>query len=139
APRTEVMVVSVDHSASVLRRVLEAGARGYVLKSDTGPTIVAGIQSLLEHKPFFSTAVSEAVLGAFLSAGAEDERRRLTPREVEVLQLLAEGKTTKEIAATLEIGVKTAETHRANVMNKAGARTTSELARYAVRLGIIEG
>jgi DNA-binding NarL/FixJ family response regulator len=140
-PKTEVLILTVHDSENLIAEVLEAGARGYILKSDASKHLIEAVESLLLRKPFFTQKVSEIVLDGYLSDRPPlkgEPRRRLTPRETEVLQLLAEGKSNKEVAATLNISVKTAETHRTNIMNKLDLHSISELVRYAVRNQLIE-
>jgi DNA-binding NarL/FixJ family response regulator len=143
APRTEVLVLTVYESEEVIREVLRAGARGYVLKSDAGRLLLTAIETVAAHKPFFTSRVSELVLAGFLSGDsprAEDAlppAAPLTPREREVLQLLAEGKTNKDVAAALGIGLKTVETHRMNLMAKLGLHSVVDLVHYAIRNGIV--
>jgi DNA-binding NarL/FixJ family response regulator len=140
--RTEVLILTVYESEEVIREVLRAGARGYVLKSDAGRLLLSAIESVAAHKPFFTSRVSELVLAGFLSGdvrneAGEDSGTPLTPREREVLQLLAEGRTNKEVAARLGIGLKTVETHRMNLMAKLGLHSVVDLVRYAIRNGIV--
>ncbi len=138
-PRTEVLILTMHESKQLIQDVLKSGARGYILKSDAGKDLVAGIEALLDHKPFFTQKVSEVVLEGFLKGkGAEPEQDELTPREREIVQLLAEGKSNKETAAVLGISVKTVEAHRANLMRKMGFSSLSDLVRYAVREKMIE-
>lgn len=143
-PSTEVLILTMHESEQLIREVLDVGARGYMLKSDAGRDLVAAIESLRRHKPFFTSKVSEMVLTGFLrGSGNSDEpedalRLRLTAREREIVQLLAEGKSNKEVATKLNISVKTAETHRARIMAKLGLRSIGELVRYAVRNRIVE-
>jgi DNA-binding NarL/FixJ family response regulator len=138
-PRTEVLILTMHESKQLIQDVLKSGARGYILKSDAGKDLIAGIEALLSHKPFFSHKVSEVVLEGFLKGtGAEAGHDELTPREREIVQLLAEGKSNKETAAVLGISVKTVEAHRANLMRKMGFGSLSDLVRYAVREKIIE-
>jgi DNA-binding NarL/FixJ family response regulator len=142
-PQAEVLILTMHDSEELIREVLDAGARGYVLKSDAGRDLVAAVDALRQHKPFLTSRVSEMVLHGYLrgdtqSNKAEPARSRLTQREREIVQLLAEGKSNKEIASTLGISVKTAETHRANIMNKLGLHSVTELVRYAVRNKIVE-
>lgn len=146
-PNAEVLIVTAHDSEEVVRDVLAAGARGYMLKSDAGRDLVAAIEDLLRHKPHFTSRVAELVLSGFLTgrspsapaaAAAPPAAARLTPREREVLQLLAEGRSTKEIAAVLGISGKTVETHRANLMRTLGLSTIADLVRFAVRNRIIE-
>ncbi|MDE3137614.1 MAG: response regulator transcription factor [Acidobacteriota bacterium] len=138
-PRTEVLILTMHESKQLVQDVLKSGARGYILKSDAGKDLVAGIEALLEHKPFFSQKVSEVILDGFLKGkGGAAEQDELTPREREIVQLLAEGKSNKETAAVLDISVKTVEVHRANLMRKMGFNSLSDLVRYALREKMIE-
>jgi len=132
-PQTEVLVLSVNDSEQLVRQALAAGARGYLIKSDAGHELVAAIETTLRHKSFLSSRISQPdKLDG--SKGPAD----LTPRELETAQLLAEGKTNKEIAIKLDISVKTAETHRTNIMRKIGAHSLAEVVRYAIRNGLVE-
>lgn len=142
-PQTEVVILTMHDSEELVREVLDAGARGYLLKSDAGRELVAAVDMVRQHKPFLTSRVSEIVLQGYLKGDSrmtreEVPRSRLTRREREIVQLLAEGKSNKEIAVTLGISVKTAETHRANIMNKLGLHSVTELVRYAVRNKIVE-
>jgi len=142
-PGAEVLVLTVHESEQVIREVLDAGARGYVLKSDAGRDLIAAVEALSRHRPFFTSTVATLVLEGYLSGAPRpgDGRhppRSLTSREGEVVQLLAEGRSNKEVAETLGISVKTAEAHRSNVMRKLGLHSISELVRYAVRNRIVE-
>jgi DNA-binding NarL/FixJ family response regulator len=141
-PRAEVLILSMHDSELVTRQVLEAGAHGYVLKSDAARHLVAAIETLRQHKPFVTPAVSETILRTFVSADRTPEASsldRLTAREREIVQLLAEGKSNKEVASLLGISVKTAETHRRNLFNKLNFHSIGELIHYAIRNKIIEG
>jgi DNA-binding NarL/FixJ family response regulator len=141
-PTAEVLILTMHESDQVTRDVLSAGARGYVLKSDAARDLVAAVEALSRHKLFFTSKVSEFVLKGYLEAASrgegEDTPGYLSAREREVLQLLAEGRTTKEVASSLHISVKTAETHRANLMRKLDLHTMSDLVRYAIRNKIVE-
>ncbi len=140
-PQTEVLILTVHESEQTLREVLAAGARAYVLKSDLDLSLVAAVESVLRHEPFFSSRVSEMVLEGYLKGGAQpraDGPAPLTPRQREVVKLLSEGKTNKEVAATLGISVKTAETHRTLIMRRLKLRSFSDLVRYAVRHKLVE-
>ena len=141
SPNTEVLILTMHDSELMIQGVLEAGARGYILKDDADRNLIAAVDALRRHKPYFSSRVSEAALQAELPFGEASKRRRrhLTPREREIVQLLAEGKGNKEIAEYLRISVKTAETHRANIMLKLNFHSITELVRYAVRNHIIQG
>jgi DNA-binding NarL/FixJ family response regulator len=133
-----------DH---VIREVLRAGARGFLLKSDAGRDLVAAVDALQSQRTFFTTRVSQMVLDGFLNRESEasdfgndfdHSDEVLTAREREVIQLLAEGRTSKEVAVTLNLSVKTAETHRTNLMRKLGLHSVADLTRYAVRNGIVQ-
>lgn len=141
-PHAEVLILTMHDTEQLVRAVLDAGARGYLLKSDAGRDLIAAVDALHQHRPFFTTAVSEMVLQGYLIKTAASESPapalRLTPREREILQLLAEGKTNKEVATVLHISVKTAETHRGRIMAKLNLRSVSDLVRYAIRNRIVE-
>jgi DNA-binding NarL/FixJ family response regulator len=142
SPRSEILVLTMHHSEELARSVLQAGARGYVLKSDADHSLIAAIESLSQHKPFLTSAITEFVLDEYTRrADMRDDgagQSALTPREREIIQLLAEGRSNKEAASTLGISVKTIESHRANIMRKLNLRSVSELVRYAIRNKIIE-
>jgi DNA-binding NarL/FixJ family response regulator len=143
APHTEVLILTMHLSDQVVRDVLQAGARGYLLKSDAARDLVAAVEALSRHQPFLTPEVSEIVLEGYRRPAlqgeeAEQLRPRLTAREREIVQLLAEGKSNKEVAGHLGISVKTAETHRTNIMNKLNLHSVSDLVRYAIRNGIVE-
>jgi DNA-binding NarL/FixJ family response regulator len=136
--RTEVLILTVYESEELIREVLRAGARGYVLKTDAGRLLLSAVESVSAHKPFFTSRVSELVLAGFLSGeGRNEAAEPLTPREREVLRLLAQGRSNKEAAAALGIGLKTVETHRMNLMAKLDLHSVVDLVRYAIRNGII--
>lgn len=140
SPDTCVLVLTMHDSEQVVREVLAAGARGFLLKSDAGRDLVSAIEALQARRTFFTTKVAQLVLEGYLHPGPETElpgRSVLTPREREVIQLLAEGKTTKEVANTLNLSVKTAETHRTNLMRKLDLHSVVDLTLYAVRNGIV--
>ena len=143
SPKTEVLVLTMHKSEQLVREVLDAGARSYILKSDAGRDLVAAVQALRQHKPFFTPMVSEMVLEGYRTGGtrakeAGPPRSRLTPREREIVQLLAEGKSNKEVATALGISPKTVETHRTNIMRKLDLHSISDLVRYAIRNKVIE-
>jgi DNA-binding NarL/FixJ family response regulator len=143
SPGTEVLILSVHYSDQLIRDILEAGVRGYIVKSDSDRDLIIAVEALANHKPFFTPRATEVMLTNFNEGRARPEisepiRERLTAREREIVQLLAEGKSSKEVASCLCISVKTAETHRANVMRKLQLHAVSELVRYAVRNQIIE-
>src|SRR5262249_49658403 len=126
--RTQVLIFTMHHSETLIHDVLEAGARGYLLKTDAEQQIVAAVETLLRHQPYFSAQVSEMVLEGFLRSGRQTGTEktavpRLTPREREVIQLLAEGHRNKRIAEMLGISIKTVETHRTTLMRKIGVKS----------------
>jgi DNA-binding NarL/FixJ family response regulator len=141
-PETRILVLTVDESEQVMREVLNAGARGFLLKSDAGRDLVTAVEQLRQHRTFFTSKVAEIVLDGYLRGKdpsmIEVVTDRLTRREREVVQLLAEGKTSKEVAVMLNMSVKTAETHRSNVMRKLDIHSVSQLVLYAVRNNIIQ-
>jgi DNA-binding NarL/FixJ family response regulator len=141
-PQTQVLVLSVHESEALIEEILAAGARGYLLKTDAGHDLVTGLEALRDHKPFFTSRVAEVVLQSFLKgqrgAAGAGPGTRLTDRERQIVQLVSEGKTNKEIASLLEISVKTVEAHRAHIMDKLQLESVSELVRYAIRNKIIE-
>jgi DNA-binding NarL/FixJ family response regulator len=136
-PSTEVLIFTMHESEQLIREVLAAGARGYLLKSDASRHIVGAVEALAQHKPFFNWRVSETILDGFLRSGSATGDHAasdpLTGREREIVQLLAEGKSNKQISARLEISVKTVETHRATIMRKLDAHSVVDIVRYAVR------
>jgi len=140
SPATEILILTMHDSEMMIQSVLEAGARGYILKDDAGRNLLAAVDAVHRRKPFLSSRVSDAAARVTPTDGAGRERaaRQLTPREREIVQLLAEGKSNKEIATFLNISVKTAETHRANIMLKLNFHSVTELVRYAVKNKIIQ-
>lgn len=142
APRTKVLIFTTDSSEPIVREGLNAGARGYVLKSDADRDLLAALEALGHDQAFFTSKVSQMVLEGYLRGGAasgdDHSRDPLTPRQREVVRLLADGKSNKEVASALGISVKTAETHRNNIMQKLELRSFSELVRYAVLHRIVE-
>jgi len=134
----EVLIFTMHDTATLVREVLEAGAKGFLLKSDARKFLIAAVESLAAHKPFFTGQVSETLLENYLAKGTATESV-LTSREKSVVQLIAEGRTNKEMADILGIGLKTVETHRATAMRKLNLDTTAALIRYAIRNKIVEG
>jgi DNA-binding NarL/FixJ family response regulator len=143
-PKTEIVVLTLHLSDQLAYEIIEAGIRGYVLKSDCNRDLVNAVESLGMHRPFFTARVSEMMMDGLrgdkphVRENQADARSRLTGRQREIVQLLAEGKTSKEVAVALNISVKTAETHRANIMRRLELHSVSELVRYAVKNQIIE-
>jgi DNA-binding NarL/FixJ family response regulator len=142
SPRSEVVVLTMHHSEELAREALQAGARGYVLKSDADQSLIAAIENLRQHKPFLTPAVTEFVLDDYKRRAETDDagtaHASVTAREREIIQNLAEGKSNKEAASTLGISVKTIEAHRANIMRKLRLRSVSDLVRYAIRNKIVQ-
>ena len=143
-PQTRVLILTMHESDPLIREVLDAGARGYLLKSDASRDLVSAVDAIRKNKTYFTARVAQMVLDGYLDkkprAAVESDvpSSRLTPRQREIVQLLAEGKSSKEVAVTLNISVKTAETHRANIMRRLELHSVSELVRYAVKNQIIE-
>ena len=137
-------MLTVHDSDPLIQQVLEAGARGYMLKSDAGRDLVTAVDALRRNKTFFTPKVAQMVLEGYLdknpeeTANLEGGRIRLTSRQKEIVQLLAEGKSSKEVACALGLSVKTAETHRANIMRRLDCHSVTALVRYAIRNHIIE-
>lgn len=146
SPEVAILILTMHDSDIMVRDVLRAGARGFLLKSDAGRDLVAAVEAMQLQRTFFTTRVSQMVLDGFLDREKRDDRSEgddfprapLTSREREVIQLLAEGRTSKEVAVTLNLSVKTAETHRTNLMRKLGLHSVADLTRYAVRNGIVQ-
>jgi DNA-binding NarL/FixJ family response regulator len=138
SPQTEVLIFTMHDTENLIWKVLSAGARGFVLKSDVSEHLISAVTSLSRHRPYFTDRVSEALLEAFLKTKLEDcdngaVTSVLSPREREILQLVAEGRSNKEIAARLVISIKTVETHRAAIMRKLGVNSVVDLVHYAIR------
>jgi DNA-binding NarL/FixJ family response regulator len=138
-PRAEVLILTMHESEQLIEELLNAGARGYLLKSDVARDLPIAIESLHNQRPFFSSKIAQKVLEGYLKDSARGGAKSvLTPAERRIVQLLAEGKSNKEVANAQDISVKTVETHRANIMRKLGLRSMSDLVHYAVRNEIIE-
>lgn len=140
-PDTCVLILTAHESEQLVREVLSAGARGYVLKSDAGRVLVRAVEALLEGQTFFTSKVARLVLDGYLRGGnaaTPEAAQILSAREREIVQLLAEGASNKDVARALGISVKTAETHRSNIMRKMQFASLSDLVKYAVRNKIIE-
>ncbi len=140
-PQVKVLILTLHDSDQVVQEVLNAGARGFLLKTDAARDLVAAVDALRRDKIYFTPKVAAMVLEGFLkrdgSAPEPPVRSRLTPREREIVQLLAEGKSSKEVAVALGLSVKTAETHRSNIMRKLELHSVSDLVLYAVRNNIV--
>ena len=141
-PQTEVLIFTAHFEEELIRQAFRAGARSFIMKTEPLSSLVEGIRSLAEHKPFFTNKVSEVLFSRLVDAPEHDgnskSAHRLSMREREIVQLLAEGKSNKDVAAALGISVRTAEAHRASVLRKLGIDSIADLVRYAVRSGIIK-
>jgi DNA-binding NarL/FixJ family response regulator len=138
-PETEVLFFTIHEERHVIARAIRAGARAYVLKTDSEDALVEAVETLARHLPYFDGRASEMLLSNFLNKTAEsDEAQVLTDRESEIVQLLSDGKSNKEVAYSLSISVKTVETHRAAIMRKLGLKSITELVRFAIRNKLIE-
>ena len=137
-PRIEILLYTMHDREEIVIEVLRAGVRGFVLKSDAEKHLIAALDSLSIRRSYFSGAISDTLLEQFLEGKPHPLATSLTHREREVVQQVAEGRINKEIAARLEISIKTVETHRASAMRKLKLRTTADLVRYAVRNSLIQ-
>jgi DNA-binding NarL/FixJ family response regulator len=135
SPSTEVLIFTMHDNNNLIRDLLQAGALGYLLKSDAKRLLLTAVETVAAHQPFFTGTVSEALLHAFLTRGIHSP---LTARERSVVQLIAEGHSNKKIASILNLSVKTVETHRASAHHKLELHSTAELVRYAIRNNIIQ-
>jgi DNA-binding NarL/FixJ family response regulator len=140
-PRTKILIYTMHETEHVVLEALEAGARGLVLKSDAGENMVAAVQSIANGKRFFTSSVVDTVVDAYLSrrdSRGAATKASLTSREHEIVQLIAEGKSTKEVAGLLFITDRTVEGHRREIMRKLNLESVADLVRYAIRNGIIQ-
>ena len=138
---TKVLILTMHHSDPLIQQMLKAGVRGYVLKSDAASELVHAVEAVQRNKTFFTSNVPRVFLDERKKPpknNGQDHALRLTPRQREIVQLLAEGKNSREIAATLGTTFKTVETHRANIMRRLECHSVTELVRYAIRNDIIE-
>ncbi len=143
-PQVRVLILTLHDSDQLVQEVLNAGARGFLLKSDAARDLVTAVEALRNNKIYFTPKVASMVLEGFLrrndsetSVGPLPPRSQLTPREREIVQLLAEGKSSRDVAEALGLSIKTAETHRANIMRKLNLHSVSDLVLYAVRNNIV--
>lgn len=138
APKTQILIFTLHDSEQVLREVIESGARGYVLKSDAGRDLLRAIRALSRGTTFFSPRVSEAMLLELRGRSTRGDAASLTRREREVLVLLAEGRSNRQVASLLGISPKTVDTHRTSLMRKLGFHSVHDLIHYAIRQGLIQ-
>lgn len=137
-PRVEILVLTMHDSERMVAQALRAGARGYLLKSDGGEKLIEAVAALSRHQTYFSASVSETLLQSYLHSGSGVEREQLTPRERQIVKLVAEGNSNKRIATILKVSTKTVETHRSSAMRKIGARSSADLALYAARNELVQ-
>jgi len=143
-PQQKIIVLTITDSDQVIREALDAGARGFVLKSDAARDLISTVEALQHNRTFFTPRVNDMVLAGFLDkgqttlSGEAPRLPKLTPREHEVVQLLAEGKSSKEVATLLNLSTKTAETHRSNIMRKLGFHSIRDIVVYAIKNNIIQ-
>lgn len=136
-PETEVLIFTANETEEIVREVFKVGARSYLLKTEANNHLGPAIEALCKHRTYFSSKVSEMVFSGYLKGDRQVEDQTLTPRERELVQLVAEGKSNKDIAEALGISVKTVETHRARVMRRLSLDSAASLVRYAIRNGIV--
>mgnify|MGYP003579300402 CR=1 FL=1 len=137
-PRIEILLYTMHDREEIVIEVLRAGVRGFVLKSDAEKHLIAALDALSLRRPYFSAAISDTLLEQFLDSKPHPLASSLTHREREVVQQVAEGRINKEVAARLDISIKTVETHRASAMRKLKLRTTADLVRYAIRNQLVQ-
>ena len=140
-PKTEIVVFSAHRSEDMVRETFDSGAKSYIRKADAGRYLIDAIRALAAHKPFFTPEVSDILFARFLNGNSGSQQRgdqNLTTREKEIVRLLAEGHSNKEIGSTLGISTRTAETHRATLMRKLDSDSLADVVRYAIRNHIIE-
>lgn len=142
-PGTEILIFTAHETEDLIREVFEIGVKSFICKSEAHTYLIDAIQSLSQHKPFFTNKVSEILFADILNRATKNSNgaqagQRLSAREREIVQLLSEGGSNKEVAETLGISVRTAETHRASVLRKLGLDSIASLVRYAIRNKIIE-
>jgi DNA-binding NarL/FixJ family response regulator len=138
SPQTEILIFTMHDSDALLDEALQAGARAFLLKSDAQHYLVAAVESLSGHKPFFTGRLSEKLLDAFLGSQTQRQAPLLSTRERMVVQLIAEGNSNKDMSGILSLSIKTIETHRASAMRKLNITSTAGLVRYAIRNKLIE-
>lgn len=143
APKIRVLVLTVHDSAQIVREIMQAGAKGYLLKSEAGKDLPTAVETVMQDQPFLTPSVTNIVLDTFLKsapkpAAPETPPVPLSTRENEVIKLLAQGHSNKDVARQLGISVKTVDTHRTNLMRKIGLHSITELVRYAIRNGLVE-
>jgi DNA-binding NarL/FixJ family response regulator len=137
-PAAEILVLTMHDSEKIMAQALRAGARGYVHKTETGERLVEALTAVSRHQTYFSPSVSETLLHFYLGADTEQETEQLTPRQRQIVKLVAEGNSNKRIAHILNISIKTVETHRSEAMRRIGAKSSADLALYAARNELVQ-
>jgi DNA-binding NarL/FixJ family response regulator len=137
-PETEILVLTMHDSERMVAQVLRAGARGYLFKSETGDELLKALAAVSRHRTYFSASVSETLLKFYRDSESRQEHEQLTPRQRQIVKLVAEGNTNKGIARILKISIKTVETHRSQAMNRIGAKSSADLALYAARNELLQ-
>jgi len=137
-PTAEILIFTMHDSDALIGELLDASARGYLLKSDAKQHLIAAVESLADHEPFFTGRVSQRLLETFLSKQPGRIDPSLSPRERVVVQLIAEGHSNKEMSDILDLSVKTIEAHRAAAMRKLNVTSTAAIVRYAIRNKLAE-
>ena len=137
-PKSQILVLTMHDSERLVAEALRAGARGYLLKSDGGEKLIDAVTALSRRQTFFSASIGERLLELCLPSNSIEKREQLTSRERQTVRLVAEGNSNKRIAIILQVSVKTVETHRSAAMRKTGARSSADLALYAVRNQLVQ-
>lgn len=136
-PDAEILVLTMHDSERTIAQMLRAGCRGYLLKTETGEKLIEALTKVSRHQTYFSSSVSETLLQYYINSAEEHEHEQLTPRQRQIVKLVAEGNSNKRIAYILNISVKTVETHRLEAMRRIGAKSSADLALYAARNELI--
>jgi DNA-binding NarL/FixJ family response regulator len=136
--KIEVLILTMHESDRMAGQAMQAGARGYLIKGESEDKLMEALEALSRHQTYFSPTVSETLLQDYVRSKPTQDLEQLTPRERQVVKLVAEGKSNKVIASTLNLSVKTVETHRATAMVKVGAKSAAALTLYAARNDIVQ-
>ena len=137
-PQIEVLILTMHESDRLAGQALRAGARGYLLKGESEDKLMEALEALSRHQPYFSPSVSETLLQGYLHSEPTHDLKQLTPRERQIVKLVAEGKSNKVIASVLNLSIKTVETHRSAAMHKVGAKSAADLTLYAARNDLVQ-
>ena len=137
-PQIEVLILTMHESDRLAGQALRAGARGYLLKGESEDKLMEALDALSRHQPYFSPSVSETLLQGYLHSEPTHDLKQLTPRERQIVKLVAEGKSNKVIASVLNLSIKTVETHRSAAMHKVGAKSAADLTLYAARNDLVQ-